>query len=159
MRQWLRRFRRPSDREFAAEVESHLAHETDERVEAGLPPEEARYAALRGFGNVTRHIERFREASPWFWLETLWQDVRYGWRSLSRSPALFGAAVVSLALAIGGTTAMVSVLHATVIDPLPFPHGGRLAALVQYDCHRAGDTARLRQGPGVHRIHETRRRL
>ena len=138
MRQWLRRFRRPSDREFAAEVESHIAHETDERVDAGLSPEEARYAALRRFGNVTRHIEQFREGSRWFWLETLWQDMRYGWRSLSRSPALFGAAVVSLALAIGGTTAMVSVLHASVLDPLPFPHSGRLAALVQYDRHRAG---------------------
>lgn len=57
MREWLlHRFRRrPSDEEFAAEVQAHLAHETDEQIERGLPPEEARYVALRRFGNVTRH--------------------------------------------------------------------------------------------------------
>src|SRR4051812_15296396 len=100
MRQWLRRFRRRSDEEFAAEIDAHLAQEADEQIERGLPPEEARYAALRQFGNVTRHIERFREASPWFAFETVWQDVRYAWRSLKRSPALFVAAIVSLALGI-----------------------------------------------------------
>jgi len=64
MRQWLRRFRRPSAEEFVAEVEAHLAHETFEQIERGVPPEDAHYSALRRFGNVTRHLERFREASP-----------------------------------------------------------------------------------------------
>jgi hypothetical protein len=50
---------------------------TDELVESGLPPQEAQDAALRRFGNVTRHLERFRETSPWFWIDALSQDVRH----------------------------------------------------------------------------------
>ena len=49
-----RRSRRPTDEEFAAEIEAHLAHEIDDRVDRGSPPDEARHAALRAFGNVTR---------------------------------------------------------------------------------------------------------
>jgi hypothetical protein len=45
----------------------------DEQIERGLPPEDAPYAALRRFGNVTRHLERFRGALPWFWLEVVWR--------------------------------------------------------------------------------------
>jgi putative ABC transport system permease protein len=149
MRQWLRRFRhRPSDEEFAAEVEAHLAHETDERIERGLPPEEAHYVALRRFGNVTRHLERFREASPWFWLHTAWQDLRYAWRSLKRAPALFAAAILSLALGIGGSTALFSVLYGIVIHPLTYPHSERLTLLASYDRERGGapSSARVRAG-------------
>lgn len=62
MRGWLDRFRRrPSEAEYVEEVESHLAHEIDEHVARGIPAEEARYLALRRFGNVMRHLERFRE--------------------------------------------------------------------------------------------------
>lgn len=116
--QQARRFRRPSEREFTAEVEAHLAHETDEQIERGLPLDDARSAALRRFGNVTRHLERFREASPWFWLDTFCQHVRYGWRSVRGTPALFFAAVASLALSLGGTVVISSVLDASVIRRL-----------------------------------------
>jgi len=147
MRQWLRRFRhRQSDEEFAAEVDAHLSLETDERIECGLAPEDARYAALRRFGNVTRHLERFREASPWFWLETVLRDLRYGWRSLTRSPALLVAAILSLALGIGGSTALFSVLYATVVNPLRYAHSDRLTMLAFYDRAHAGapTNARIR---------------
>jgi hypothetical protein len=107
------------------------------RLSGATRPEDARYAALRRFGNVTRHLERYRESSPWFWFETVWQDVRYGWRSLRRSPALFLAAIVSLALGIGATTTTFSVLDATVLNPFPYPHSERLATLVQLDRERA----------------------
>lgn len=138
MRQWLRRFRRPSIEEFAAEVEAHLAHETDEHIERGLPPDEARHAALRRFGNVTRHLERFREASPSFWAETVWMDLRYACRSLRRSSALFGAAVSSLALGIGGTTAIVSLLDTTVLRPLPYPRDEQLTMVAWEDRAHSG---------------------
>lgn len=132
MRNWLARLLgRPTDDQFAEEVRSHLAHEIDEQVDRGLPPEEARYAALRRFGNVTRHVERFREASPAFWLEMLWQDVRYGWRSLTRSRTLFLASVVSLAVGIGGSTALFSVLYATVLDPFTYASSERLVVFVE----------------------------
>src|SRR4051812_44239803 len=144
MRGWFGRRRRSSDAEFATELESHLDDLTDEHIDGGLPPEEARYAALRALGNVTRHLERFREASPWFWLETVWQDLRYAWRSLKRSPALFVAAILSLALGIGGSTARFSVLYATVINPLRYPHSDRLALLTFYDRARAGQPTNAR---------------
>jgi putative ABC transport system permease protein len=121
MRQWLRRFHRPSDGTFAAEIEAHLAHETDEQIERGLPPEDARYAALRRFGNVTRHLERFREASPWFRLETVWQDVRYGWRSLWRTPLVTSVVIISLSLGIGVNAAIVSAAQTLLWVPLQLP--------------------------------------
>jgi putative ABC transport system permease protein len=126
MRDWFRRFRRPSDEEFAAEIDAHLAHEADEQIERGVPPEEARYAALRRFGNVTRHLERFREASHWFRLETVWQDVRYGWRSLWRNPITTSVAVLSLALGIGANTAIYTVARGTLLDPLRLPDPDRV---------------------------------
>src|SRR5438067_2538927 len=138
MRFWLRRRKRRSEREFVAEIDSHIAHEIDDQIERGTSPEQARHVAIRHFGNVTRHVERFREASPWFWLDVLRQDLRYGWRSLKRTPALFCAVVVSLALAIGGSTTLSSVFYTAVIDALPFPDSDRLAALVQYDREHAG---------------------
>src|ERR1051326_62289 len=114
MRFWLRKRKRPSEREFVAEIESHIAHETDDQIERGTSPEQARYAAIRHFGNITRHLERFRESSPWFWLDVLTQDLRYGWRSLRRTPTLFCAVVVTLALAIGGSTMLSSVFYTAV---------------------------------------------
>ena len=141
MRQWLRRFHRRSDEEFAAEVDAHLAHETDEQIDRGVPPDEARRAALRRFGNVTRHLERFREASPWFWLETVWQDVRYGWRSLRRSPALLIGAVLPLGLGIAGTTVVASLIDESVFRPFPYPRSDRLAMLAWPDSTRPGHVA------------------
>jgi hypothetical protein len=58
---FFRRARRPTDEEFAAEIEAHLAHEIDERVDRGSRPDEARDAALQAFGNVTAARERFYE--------------------------------------------------------------------------------------------------
>ena len=128
---WVRRFRRSSDEEFAAEIEAHLAHEADERIEQGLTPEAARYAALRAFGNVTRHLERFRERSPWFWLETLAQDLRYGWRSLRRAPVLTLVAIPSLALGIGLNAAVFSMIQAVFVRPLPYAEPDRLVSVAQ----------------------------
>ena len=127
MLNWLARFLgRPTETEFAEEVRSHLAHEIDEQVDRGLPPEEARYAALRRFGNVTRHLERFREASPAFWLETLWQDVRTGWRSLCRTPVLSAVAILSLGLGIGANTSIYTVARAVLLDPMRVPDADRM---------------------------------
>lgn len=127
MRDWLARvLGRPTDDQFAEEVRSHLAHEIDEQVDRGLPPEEARYAAIRRFGNVTRHLERFREASPAFWFETLWQDVQIGWRSLGRTPVLSAIAILSLGLGIGANTSVYTVARAVLLDPLGVPDADRM---------------------------------
>jgi predicted permease len=122
---WLSRLRRrPAEREFANELQSHLAHAIDEQVERGLLSDEARTAALRRFGNVTRHLERFREASPTFWLEELWQDVRYALRSSRRSPTFSAAAILTLGLGLGANAALFTITSAALMNTLPVqrPH-------------------------------------
>ena len=146
MRWWFRRFRRPSDDEFAAELDAHVAHAADEQVERGVPPDQARYAALRAFGNLTRHRERFLEAAPWFWLDTLRQDVRYGWRSLWRTPILTSVVILSLALGVGANTAILTVARTLLLVPLRLPEPDRVFFLSLKDERRVKDMAFV---PGV----------
>ena len=83
------RRRKPVD-DLAEEIRSHLEMEEQENLESGMPPEEAHYAALRRFGNVTLAQERSREMWGWNSVETLWQDLRYGLRMLAQESRLHG---------------------------------------------------------------------
>ncbi len=86
--------------------------ETRENIERGMPPEEARRAAQRTFGNVGVTRERIREALPIYWMETLWQDVRYGARLIRRSPMLAAAVVATLTFGIGLNTGIFTLINA-----------------------------------------------
>ena len=113
------------------ELESHVALETEHRIRQGVPPAEARRTALRDFGGVSRvHEEVFDVRGITFW-DTLWQDIRFGVRTLRRSPGYTAAAVIVLALGIGVNTAMFSVIRGVLLRPLPFVDGHELVLVQQ----------------------------
>src|SRR5262245_47561534 len=124
-------FRRSRDTDdFAAEIESHLQFEIDRLRQEGLDPDEARAAARRACGSVARSTERFHESHRWVWWDRLVQDVRYAVRSWRSAPGLTLVATLTTALGIGATTAMFSVVDATLLHPLPYPHADRLISVV-----------------------------
>src|SRR6185312_6594911 len=118
------RRRRPVD-DFAAEIESHLQLEIDRLRAEGLSPDEARLAARRAFGNVALSTERFHESHRWYWWDQLTQDLRYAVRTLRTAPAFAAAAILTIAVGIGATTAIFSVVEATLLRPLPYPDPDR----------------------------------
>src|SRR5947207_13872962 len=91
-----------------------------------MPPDEAHYAALRRFGNVTLAQERSREMWRWDSVETRWEDLVYGFRQLRRNRGFTIVAVLTLALGIGANTAIFSVIDAVLLKPLPYPEANRL---------------------------------
>lgn len=108
------------------EIQDHIGRETADNIARGMTPADARHAALRKFGNVTLAEERARAVWIPVWLDQLRQDVRYGLRTLARNPGFTTVAILTLALGIGLTTAVFSVMNAVLLRPLPYADGERL---------------------------------
>ena len=114
------------DRGLEEEMQSHLEMQAGENRESGMPSEEARYAALRQFGNATALKETSREAWGWRALDELARDVRLAFRTLGRSPGFAAVAVITLALGIGLNMAVFTLVYKVVLRPVGYRDVGRL---------------------------------
>jgi len=114
------------------ELDFHLQQQIAENVSRGMPTAEARAAALRAFGNPTLLRDEARAKWGWNWLERVARDVRYGTRTLGRSPGFTLTAVVVMALCIGATTSLFTVVRSVLLKPLPFRDPGNLVMVYEH---------------------------
>jgi len=125
--------RRRSLDDLDEDIRDHIARETDENVGRGMPPADARDAALRKFGNVTLAKEGVRAVWIPIWFDQILQDARYGFRILRRNPGFSAVVILTLALGIGLNTAVFSVVNAVLVRPLSYASPERLVWVATYD--------------------------
>lgn len=124
---------RSAERELAREIESYLAMLQEDFERRGLSPEDAKLAARRAYGGVEQAKELHREARSFQWIEHLFKDLRYGTRSLLRTPAFTAIAVLALALGIGANMALLGVVNAVLLRPLAYRQPDQLVTILHND--------------------------
>ena len=128
-----RRKRREAD--LDEELRTHLEMAARERAEQGEDVKDAERAARREFGNVGLVKEVTRDVWGWIWLRDIADDARYGMRMLLKNPGFAIVAILSLALGIGATTAMFSVVYGVLVNPYPYANSDRMVHLVVHDAN------------------------
>jgi predicted permease len=114
------------------ELQFHLEQQVAENIANGMSQKEARSAALRSFGNPTLVRDQVRSAWSWNWLETGVRDIKYGTRTLARSPGFALIAILVMALGIGATTSLFTIVRAVLLKPLPFRDPGKLVMVYEH---------------------------
>ena len=135
------------------DIRDFIERETQDNIDRGMPPEEARYAALRKFGNVTRVKEETREVWSFVWLEQLWQDVLFGFRMLRRAPGFTAVAVLTLALGIGANATIFSLADALLFRPFPVAEPSRLVYFLRQNVDKPENYSSFSH-PDYQEIHE-----
>ena len=126
------------ERELDEELRSHVEMRAADHVAAGMAPDKARYEARKQFGNMALVKEDARGVDIVRWMETGAQDLGYAARMLRRSPGFTLAAILTLTLGIGANLATFTVVHAVLLNPLPFPHPEQLVRV--YDDLRGSNS-------------------
>src|SRR5215211_6514840 len=141
---WRRVFRlslgqRTVERDVEDELAFHLAMREEKLRRIGLPPAAAEEQARERFGDpekvrdecVTIDSQYAREVRLMEWMESVWSDFRYALRTLRRVPAFTAVATLTLALGIGATSAMFTLVNSIILRPLPYPNADRIVRVIQ----------------------------
>ena len=117
---------RKREREFSAELQSHLDMHIADNVSAGMTQEEARRRALVALGGMEQTRERYREATTFRWIDALLKDMQFGFRTMRRSAGFTTLAIVTLSVGIAATNTAFTIMNAVLIRELPFDEAERL---------------------------------
>ncbi len=143
---WILR-RNQAERDLTDEMEAFIDMAVADQIRDGATPAEARRRAALQLGGLEQAKERVRTARHGAWLDVAQRDVRYGLRQVRRNPAFSAVAIATLALGIGGTTAMFGVFDAVLVRPLPYADADRLVMVWDWETSETDLTSRFSSTP------------